>query len=176
MQIVAFLRGWDLSLVVLAAIPALVITGAVCGIFTARLQAKASRAYSRAGGIAQEAVANIRTVAAFGREEATLKNYAAELGAPTRVRVATYSACGFWAVSSCSEDGLLACWHCMQQPAAFELHPLCPCLLRRSWGSGRACWEGSPWESPTLSFSAPMLWPSGTAAAAWQQGSWTAGA
>lgn len=36
MQIVAFLRGWDLSLVVLAAIPALVITGAVCGIFTAR--------------------------------------------------------------------------------------------------------------------------------------------
>lgn len=50
-QIVAFARGWDLSLVVLAAIPALVIIGAVCGIFTARLQASAGRLgrHSRTG-------------------------------------------------------------------------------------------------------------------------------
>lgn len=37
-QIVAFIRGWDLSLVVLAAIPALIIAGGVCGVFTAKLQ------------------------------------------------------------------------------------------------------------------------------------------
>lgn len=38
LQIVAFIRGWDLSLVVLAAIPALIIAGGVCGVFTAKLQ------------------------------------------------------------------------------------------------------------------------------------------
>ncbi|KAL4425508.1 hypothetical protein ABPG75_009524 [Micractinium tetrahymenae] len=84
-MIVAFARGWDLSLVVLAAIPALVIIGAVCGIFTAKLQAQASRAYGRAGAIAFEAVGHIRTVAAFGQEEGSLKGYAAALAEPTRV-------------------------------------------------------------------------------------------
>lgn len=39
-QIVAFIRGWDLSLVVLAAIPALIIAGGVCGVFTAKLQVR----------------------------------------------------------------------------------------------------------------------------------------
>lgn len=38
LQIVAFIRGWDLSLVVLAAIPALILAGGVCGVFTAKLQ------------------------------------------------------------------------------------------------------------------------------------------
>lgn len=133
-QVVAFIRGWDLSLVVLAAIPALVLAGGICGVFTAKLQvrsswrragaallaahprcsagwqsvhcgppcaatcrcptrlhshppqAKASRAYGRAGAIAGEAVANIRTVAAFGREEATLRAYASALAEPTKAR------------------------------------------------------------------------------------------
>ena len=120
MQIVAFLRGWDMSLVVLAAIPALVITGAVCGTFTARLQAKASHTYSRAGGIAQEAVTKIRTVAAFCREEATLKSYAAELGAPTKVRVPQQAVyvCGIclWPAAVRLPDCLLS-GHCMQHSA-----------------------------------------------------------
>ncbi|EFN57797.1 hypothetical protein CHLNCDRAFT_51094 [Chlorella variabilis] len=84
-MVVSFTRGWDLSLVVLAAIPALVVVGAICGIFTACLQAKASRAYSRAGGIAGEAVANYRTLAAYGQEEATVKSYAAALAPPTKL-------------------------------------------------------------------------------------------
>ncbi|KAI7841858.1 hypothetical protein COHA_004387 [Chlorella ohadii] len=85
LQIVAFIRGWDLSLVVLAAIPALILAGGVCGVFTAKLQAKASRAYGRAGAIAGEAVSNMRTVAAFGREEAVLRSYASALAAPTKM-------------------------------------------------------------------------------------------
>ncbi|PRW59338.1 ATP-binding cassette transporter [Chlorella sorokiniana] len=84
-MIVAFIRGWDLSLVVLAAIPALIIAGGVCGVFTAKLQAKASRACGRAGAIAGEAVSNMRTVAAFGREEAVLRSYASALAAPTKM-------------------------------------------------------------------------------------------
>ena len=71
----------------LAAIPALVATGAVCGVFTAHLQARASAAYGVAGGIAGEALANIRTVAAYGREEATLRSYTAALAAPTKASV-----------------------------------------------------------------------------------------
>lgn len=51
-------------------------------------QAKASRAYGRAGAIAGEAVSNMRTVAAFGREEAVLRSYASALAAPTKVRAA----------------------------------------------------------------------------------------
>lgn len=38
-MVVAFMRGWDLSLVVLAAIPAVILFTGICGIFTARLQA-----------------------------------------------------------------------------------------------------------------------------------------
>lgn len=34
------MRGWDLAVVVLAAIPALVLAGGICGVFTARLQAR----------------------------------------------------------------------------------------------------------------------------------------
>lgn len=52
---------------------------------TARLQARASLAYSRAGGIAAEALSSMRTVAAFGREEAVLRAYAAELAGPQKV-------------------------------------------------------------------------------------------
>jgi ATP-binding cassette subfamily B (MDR/TAP) protein 1 len=50
------------------------------------LQAKATKAYSRAGGIAQEAVSNLRTVAAYGQEEAAVKSYASALTPPTKVR------------------------------------------------------------------------------------------
>lgn len=61
-------------------------------------QAKASRAYGRAGAIAGEAVSNMRTVAAFGREEAVLRSYASALAAPTkvhtRVAVAWRCVCG----------------------------------------------------------------------------------
>jgi len=49
------------------------------------LQAKASRAYSRAGAVAHESVANVRTVAAYCQEEACLKSYARELDQPTKV-------------------------------------------------------------------------------------------
>lgn len=79
--------------VVLASIPALVIVGAICGVFTARLQAKASKAYSRAGGIAGEAVANHLTVAAYGQEEAVVKSYASALSMPTKARSACLPAC-----------------------------------------------------------------------------------
>ena len=111
---VSFTRSWDLSLVVLAAIPALLVVGALCGASTAKLQvrggapdepcwssqmhcmpathqglaspqARASRAHSRAGGIAQEAVGNYRTLAAYGQEDATVESYSQALAAPTKV-------------------------------------------------------------------------------------------
>lgn len=68
-------------------------------------QARASRAYGRAGAIAFEAVGHIRTVAAFGQEEGSLKGYAAALAEPTRV--------GSWA-GRCR-----ACW-----PAKWAAQPL----------------------------------------------------
>ncbi|PSC68810.1 ABC transporter B family member 1 [Micractinium conductrix] len=84
-MVVAFAKGWDLSLVMLAAIPAMVIVGSVCGVLTARLEARASSAYAQAGGIALEAITNIRTVAAHGQEGAILKAYAVALAEPTHL-------------------------------------------------------------------------------------------
>ena len=51
------------------------------------VQARASSAYAQAGGIALEAITNIRTVAAHGQEGAILKAYAVALAEPTHASV-----------------------------------------------------------------------------------------
>lgn len=205
----AFVRGWDLSLVVLAAIPALVIAGGVCGVFTARLQARpshccchccvvllgrgaariellitqptstatrlqlqerASRAYSRAGAIAGEALSGIRTVAAYGREEASLRAYAAALAAPMKVQCGG----GLRGLGFCRREIVLV-GQALLQLHTFSLHTRLACLPPACrWGSGRACWRASPWAPPTSSSLAPMPLRCGMAPGGWRPGSWMA--
>ncbi|KAI9003354.1 P-loop containing nucleoside triphosphate hydrolase protein [Hyaloraphidium curvatum] len=77
--VLAFVRGWELAIVVSAILP--ILGGA--GVFIAKaVQFKARGSqdeYGEAGGIAQAALSSIRTVVSFGLEETMIQKYEAVL-------------------------------------------------------------------------------------------------
>ena len=77
--IVAFTAGWKLTLVTATTLPAAVVAVGITITLDARLEAKILNIYSRAGGLAEEALGSIRIVAAFGGEEKLTKKYDAHL-------------------------------------------------------------------------------------------------
>jgi ATP-binding cassette subfamily B (MDR/TAP) protein 1 len=64
-----------MTLVMLALTPLLVIAGAGIALITARLSSSAAAAYADANSIAQESLANIRTVASFNGQRKALMSY-----------------------------------------------------------------------------------------------------
>ena len=83
----AFWRGWDLTLIILAMVPILAIVGAGVAIMGSKLTKKASAAYANANTISQQALGNIRTVAAFNREERVVQDYSASLDYPLKAGI-----------------------------------------------------------------------------------------
>ena len=73
--IVAFVYGWELTLVLLAMIPLMTLTNGVLAWATTTLAAKEMAAYAKAGAIAEEVLAGIRTVIAFGGEAKEIERY-----------------------------------------------------------------------------------------------------
>ncbi|KAJ1954440.1 hypothetical protein GGI12_005790, partial [Dipsacomyces acuminosporus] len=73
--IIAFARGWKLTLVVLAVLPVVVGSGSIMGKFIAARASGGQDAYAEAGGVADEVLSSIKTVMAFGGEERELKRY-----------------------------------------------------------------------------------------------------
>ncbi|KAJ1988479.1 hypothetical protein GGI25_005282, partial [Coemansia spiralis] len=78
--ILAFVKGWRLTLVVLAVLPLLVGSASLIGIILARSTAGGQDAYAEAGGVADEVLSSIKTVMAFGGHERELKRYTKKLG------------------------------------------------------------------------------------------------
>ena len=60
--IIAFARGWLLSLVLLSSIPLLVISGGAMAIFMSRMSSRGQLAYAEAGNVVEQTVGAIRTV------------------------------------------------------------------------------------------------------------------
>ena len=77
--IVGLVKGWQLTLVILACIPLLAATAGLMVSSIMKFSAREAKAYSRAGGIAQELFSQIRTVAAFTGESRGLDGYMAAL-------------------------------------------------------------------------------------------------
>ena len=76
---IAFFRGWQMALILLALGPLIIFA---MGLLTKAVQTSEKRsqlAYAKSGGHAEQAIANIRTVAAFGGEEQELRKYNAHL-------------------------------------------------------------------------------------------------
>lgn len=73
--VAAFIKGWDMALVLLSVVPVLVIVVGAIGTFLSRSQKQASAAYGEANSIAQEALAAIRTVLAFNSQDTITKRY-----------------------------------------------------------------------------------------------------
>lgn len=73
--IIAFARGWLLSLVLLPSIPLLVISGGTMAIIMSRMSSRGQLAYAEAGNVVEQTVGAIRTVASFTGEKKAIKNY-----------------------------------------------------------------------------------------------------
>ncbi|KAK1866852.1 hypothetical protein I4F81_009364 [Pyropia yezoensis] len=77
--VIAFVHGWQLTLVVLAVVPILMISGSAYTKAMAEGTLASQAAYAKAGGVAQEVLSLIRAVAAFGSEEQEALRYESHL-------------------------------------------------------------------------------------------------
>ncbi|GAB4820940.1 hypothetical protein N2152v2_007986 [Parachlorella kessleri] len=85
--VIAFTRGWDMTLVMLSVLPLLAGLGYFMSVFMGRFTSKINSSYADANSIAQQALANIRTVYSFSGEERTSQAYADSLQDPLRVGI-----------------------------------------------------------------------------------------
>ncbi|CAG8508599.1 11057_t:CDS:10 [Acaulospora morrowiae] len=77
--IIAFTKGWKLSLVLCAVFPLMAIAGGIMAKAISNDTAKGQDAYAAAGGVAEQAISGIRTVISFGGQEREINRYMANL-------------------------------------------------------------------------------------------------
>ncbi|BBG92983.1 P-glycoprotein 11 [Prunus dulcis] len=73
--IIAFIKGWLLTLVMLSSIPLLVLSGAIVGIIISKVASRQQTAYSVAATVVEQTIGSIRTVASFTGEKQAIANY-----------------------------------------------------------------------------------------------------
>ena len=73
--IVAFVYGWDLTLVILSMMPLMAIFGGMAAKVQTSMAEKEMEAYGQAGAIAEEVHAAVRTVVAFGGQSKEIERY-----------------------------------------------------------------------------------------------------
>ncbi|KAM1459521.1 hypothetical protein ACFX2I_036451 [Malus domestica] len=73
--VIAFVKGWRLTVVLLATIPAIVIAGAIMAIIMSKMSSCGQSAYAEAGNIVEQTVGSIRTVASFTGEKQAIEKY-----------------------------------------------------------------------------------------------------
>ncbi|XP_042369262.1 bile salt export pump-like [Plectropomus leopardus] len=72
---IGFVKGWKLTLVIVAASPLIGIGAGLMAVFVAKLTGMELQAYAKAGAVADEVLSSIRTVAAFGGENKEVQRY-----------------------------------------------------------------------------------------------------
>ncbi|XP_071320644.1 bile salt export pump-like [Trachinotus anak] len=72
---IGFVKGWKLTLVIVAASPLIGIGAGFMALFVAKLTGLELQAYAKAGAVADEVLSSIRTVAAFGGEKKEVQRY-----------------------------------------------------------------------------------------------------
>ncbi|KAG8653337.1 hypothetical protein MANES_05G009400v8 [Manihot esculenta] len=73
--VVAFIKGWLLTLVLLSSIPLLVLAGAAMSITIAKMASRGQTAYAKAASVVEQTIGSIRTVASFTGEKQAISNY-----------------------------------------------------------------------------------------------------
>ncbi|XP_011096469.1 ABC transporter B family member 9-like [Sesamum indicum] len=73
--IIAFARGWFLSIVLLSWVPAIAIIGGFLALLTSKISASGQVAYAEAGNVVDQALGAIRTVASFSGETEAIEKY-----------------------------------------------------------------------------------------------------
>ncbi|RLN22263.1 ABC transporter B family member 4-like [Panicum miliaceum] len=73
--VIAFVKGWLLSLVMLASIPPVVIAGGIVSKMLSRISSKGQTSYSDAGNVVEQTLGNIKTVVSFNGEKQAIATY-----------------------------------------------------------------------------------------------------
>ncbi|KAK9136548.1 hypothetical protein Sjap_007142 [Stephania japonica] len=73
--VIAFIKGWLLTLVLLSSIPLLVLCGAAFTMFLSKMTTRGQTAYAQAGSIVERTIGSIRTVASFTGEKQAISGY-----------------------------------------------------------------------------------------------------
>ncbi|GAU19632.1 hypothetical protein TSUD_383260 [Trifolium subterraneum] len=73
--VIAFTKGWELSLVLLACVPCFIIIGGFMSMMMAKMSISGQIAYSEAGVVVEQTVGAIKTVASFTGEEKAIEKY-----------------------------------------------------------------------------------------------------
>ncbi|BAT76976.1 hypothetical protein LR48_Vigan01g291400 [Vigna angularis] len=111
--VIAFIRGWLLTVVMLSCIPLIVLGGAMVSLVIAKASSRGQEAYSLAATVVEQTIGSIRTVASFTGEKQAIDKYSQSLikAYKAGVREALASGFGFGSlsfVSTCSYG--LAIW------------------------------------------------------------------
>ncbi|KAK4273324.1 hypothetical protein QN277_021750 [Acacia crassicarpa] len=78
--VIAFIKGWLLSLVMLSIIPLLVVSGGCMAFFIGRMASRGQTAYGKAANVVEQTLGSIRTVASFTGEKEAVSRYNKFLG------------------------------------------------------------------------------------------------
>ncbi|KAL8262245.1 hypothetical protein R6Q59_026294 [Mikania micrantha] len=73
--VVAFVKGWLLTLVMLTSIPPLVISGSIMSVVVAKMATRGQTAYAKAANVVEQTIGSIRTVASFTGEKKAVADY-----------------------------------------------------------------------------------------------------
>ncbi|NXF94574.1 MDR1 protein, partial [Eubucco bourcierii] len=85
--VVGLVRGWKLTLVILAVSPVLGLSAAIWAKVLSAFTDKEQSAYAKAGAVAEEVLAAVRTVIAFGGQEKEIKRYHKNLEDAKRIGI-----------------------------------------------------------------------------------------
>ncbi|GAB4829081.1 hypothetical protein Ancab_018743 [Ancistrocladus abbreviatus] len=73
--VIAFVKGWLLTIVMLSCIPLLVAAGGVIAVMASMMATRGQNAYAKAAIVVEQTIGSIRTVASFTGEEEAIANY-----------------------------------------------------------------------------------------------------
>ncbi|XP_059632043.1 ABC transporter B family member 11-like [Cornus florida] len=73
--VIAFIKGWLLTLVMISSIPLLVISSAIMTLLLVKLSSRGQAAYSQAAIVVEQTIGSIRTVASFTGERQAIAKY-----------------------------------------------------------------------------------------------------
>ncbi|KAL4377849.1 hypothetical protein GQ457_02G001840 [Hibiscus cannabinus] len=73
--VIAFFQGWQLTLVMLSAIPLVVISGGIMTMIITKMASRGQSAYAKAATVVDQTIGSIRTVASFTGEKQAISNY-----------------------------------------------------------------------------------------------------
>lgn len=59
---IAFIKGWQLAIVLLACIPCVIIAGGIMSMMMSKMSSRGQAAYAEAGNVVEQTVGAIRTV------------------------------------------------------------------------------------------------------------------